>query len=250
MKRARAKRNRSAPFESFDEAARADEKVLDHLLVVFHRRALRDRQCNDTRAAKRETVHSQHSIRYAGQESRILRYRVLLSHDSRGKFWDSLPQTDQLGLAALGRDIIRHKGAEWINVHPAIRLDRHVKFTHADSSAGEDRGKLPKREIFFERYCVELMKYRRHFVIRALSGESTRSDFCRRYAASCFFYCDVAGILTWGAVATFFTCAFAPSSLDSGRVSFRCGPGAAAPDVRPSHHSAIPPSRPSSLLTA
>src|SRR5712692_8561801 len=228
MERARTKRNRSAPFESFDKTACAGEKAFDHLLVVFHRRALGDGQCNDTGAAQREAVHPQHSVRYASQEGRILRYCVLLAHDLSGKLRTSLAQASQLSFTALGRDIIRHEGAEWINVHPAIRLDRHVKFTYADSSAGENRGELPKREIFFERYCVELMKYRRHFVIRALftfpprsavarpallvprrrkagywrqfglSGESTRSDLLSP-PSNLLLYCGVAGILTLGA---------------------------------------------------
>src|SRR6266851_4027706 len=179
MERPRTKRNRSAPFDSFDKTACAGEKAFDHLLVVFHRRALGDGQCNDTGAAQCETVHSQHSVRYTGQEGSILRYCVLLAHDPRGKFRNSLPKPSQLGFAALSRNVIRHEGAEWINVHPAARLDRQVKFTRADSSAGENRGELPKREIFFERYCVELMKYRRHFVIRALFTFPPRSAVAR-----------------------------------------------------------------------
>jgi hypothetical protein len=75
-----------------------------------------------------------------------------------------LPQPSQLGFAALRRNVIGDDGAERINEHTAARLDRQVKFTYADSGLWENRGELPKREIFFERYCVELMKYRRHFL--------------------------------------------------------------------------------------
>src|SRR5260370_42457181 len=136
------KGNGPGPLVSFDKTARAGEKVFDHLLVVFHRRALGDGQCNDTGATQRETVHSQHSVRYAGQEGSILRYCVLLAHDPRGKFRDSLPKPSQLGFAALRRNVIGDDSAEWIHEHTAARLDRHVNFTRPASGLWENRGEL------------------------------------------------------------------------------------------------------------
>jgi hypothetical protein len=94
----------------------AREHLVDDPLVIFHRRALRDRQGNDSRPRRGETIHPQHSLRNADLEGRVLRDEVILAHDLSCQLGYVAAQPRKLAFAPIGRHVMSHQGAERVDV--------------------------------------------------------------------------------------------------------------------------------------
>src|SRR5260370_1682231 len=157
MHRANPKRPGAAGCAAIDQRLSADKKVLDNLLVVFHRGTLRDYERYYSGPRRSELVDPEHAVGNADLRIGILEHRVFLADDLGRELGQDLRQPREEALPILRGDVVRDHRAERKDIQAIVRADRQEQLERGTVRLGKRSGHLAQREIFLECSRVELM---------------------------------------------------------------------------------------------
>src|SRR5713101_2336252 len=157
MHRLNSKRPGAASRETLDQLLGADKKVLDNLLVVFHRGTLRDDERDDSGPPGRKLVHPEHAARNVNLRIGILEHRVFLADDLGGELGQDLCEPPEQALAMFRGNVVSDYRTERKNVETAVRPYGHKQLERRGLRLGKSLSHLAQREIFLECSREELM---------------------------------------------------------------------------------------------
>src|SRR6202167_2354080 len=142
MKRCTPIWRRAARPHPIDQLRSAREEAVDDALVVLHRGALRDRQRDDSRPLRSESVDPQHPGGDADRRGGILEHRVVLADDAGREFRQDPREAREDALAVVDRNVVRDNGAEGGNVEAAVVADWQEQLEWGDARFGKRRSDL------------------------------------------------------------------------------------------------------------